>query len=362
MIDQTPTNGQPPTRAALLEAFEALKDGQPKMRTIDAAERLGVSEAELLAARTSDDIIRLDGDWAALITDLPALGEVMALTRNADCVHEKYGTFDNISIGPGHGLVLNDEIDLRLFMRHWRYGFAVTEEVPSGRRHSLQFFDIDGRAVHKIYVTDQSEMGAYWALVETYRAIRQHTPLNVMPVPPGPQDGPDETAPRDTLLSHWDALQDTHDFFGMLNEFGVSRLQAMRLAEGRFTRRLHPDAARLMLERAAETGLPIMCFVGNPGCIQIHTGPVKTIRPSGPWINVLDARFNLHLREDSIVSAWQVIKPTRDGNVTSIELYNAENSCFVQFFGERKPGRAELDAWRDLVSGMPGIEQQEAAE
>ena len=362
MTEQTTSTGEQPDAAALLQAFKALKGEQPKLRAIDAAGQLGVSEAELLAARVNDDIIRLDGDWAELIADLPALGEIMALTRNADCVHEKYGAFDNVSIGPGHGLVLNEEIDLRLFMSHWRYGFAVTEEVPSGRRHSLQFFDIDGRAVHKIYVTDQTEEGAYWALVETYRATDQHAPLKVLPLPPKPEDGPDDAAPREALLAHWDALQDTHDFFGMLHEFGVGRLQSMRLAEGRFTRRLDHNAVRLMLEQAADSGLPIMCFVGNPGCIQIHTGPVKTIKPSGPWINVLDPRFNLHLREDSIVSAWQVTKPTRDGNVTSIELYNADDQCFVQFFGERKPGKAELPDWRDLVEGLLDAGAKEAAE
>jgi putative hemin transport protein len=25
----------------------------------------------------------------------------------------------------------------------------------------------------------------------------------------------------------------------------------------------------------------------------------------------------------------------------------------VQFFGERKPGKPELDAWREIVAGLP---------
>jgi hypothetical protein len=37
-----------------------------------------------------------------------------------------------------------------------------------------------------------------------------------------------------------------------------------------------------------------MCFVGNRGCIQIHTGPVKNIKIMGPWLNVMDPGFNLH--------------------------------------------------------------------
>lgn len=56
-----------------------------------------------------------------------------------------------------------------------------------------------------------------------------------------------------------------------------------------------------------------MIFVGNPGCIQIHTGPVHNIKAMGPWLNVLDLDFNLHLREDEVTQVWKVGKPTRDG-------------------------------------------------
>ena len=79
-----------------------------------------------------------------------------------------------------------------------------------------------------------------------------------------------------------------------------------------------------MLERASADQLPIMCFVGNPGCIQIHTGPVQRIHVMGPWLNVLDQGFNLHLREDHIEDAWIV----------------------------RKPGKAELPQWRELADSL----------
>jgi putative hemin transport protein len=38
--------------------------------------------------------------------------------------------------------------------------------------------------------------------------------------------------------------------------------------------------------------------------------------------------------------------------VTSVELFDATGFCFAQFFGERKPGKSELEAWRDIVSGI----------
>ncbi len=133
----------------------------------------------------------------------------------------------------------------------------------------------------------------------------------------------------------------------------MSRTQALRFAEGRFTERAEPIAARRALEAAAETETPIMVFVGNRGAIQIHTGPVKKLVEHGPWFNVLDPGFNLHLDETQIAEAWVVVKPTEDGDVTALEVYDADGQQIVQFFGERKPGKAELESWREIVRGLP---------
>ena len=104
-----------------------------------------------------------------------------------------------------------------------------------------------------------------------------------------------------------------------------------------------------LLNEAAREKVAIMAFVGNPGMIQIHSGPVHKVAMMGPWINILDPRFNLHLREDHIASAWVVKKPTVDGLVTSVELFDAKGDTIVMFFGERKPGNHELCEWRHIV-------------
>ncbi len=338
---------------ALSEAYERLRFDHPGIRAREAAAMLGVSEAELVACRTGNGVIRLRDDFEAILKGLTSLGEVMALTRNDHCVHEKHGVYDKISIGPGHGLVLNHDIDLRLFMSHWRFGFAVREEAKSGVRSSLQFFDIDGSTIHKIYLTDASNRGAHDALIERFRAGDQSDDLCVTPLPSKPPERPDSEIDTRLFRAHWANLQDTHDFFGLLQEFGVTRLQAMRLAGTEFAHQVAPEGLRMLMEQVAAEQTPIMCFVGNPGCIQIHTGPVQTLKVMGPWFNILDPRFNLHLREDAIASAWVVKKPTRDGIVTSLELFDRHGYCFVQFFGERKPGKAELDAWRRAIDALP---------
>ena len=135
----------------------------------------------------------------------------------------------------------------------------------------------------------------------------------------------------------------------------LARTQALRLAGPGRARPVQPAALRLILEHAAANAMPIMVFVGNQGCIQIHTGPVHTLRQAGPWFNVLDPDFNLHLRETAIHTAWVVAKPTDDGQVTSLELFDAGGDAIATLFGKRKPGQAEDPAWRAALGRLPDL-------
>ncbi|MCY1545315.1 Hemin transport protein HemS [compost metagenome] len=150
-------------------------------------------------------------------------------------------------------------------------------------------------------------------------------------------------------------MQDTHEFFPLLRKFKVSRLAALAAAGEDLAQPVPVESVERMLESAAQSGLSIMCFVGNRGMIQIHTGPVKQLRRTGPWYNVLDPKFNLHLDTAAIASAWVVNKPTSDGWVTSLELYSATGELIAQFFGERKPGKPELAQWRELMASLCSV-------
>ncbi len=349
---------------ALREDFARMRrDARARHR--DIAARLGVSEGELVAAHVISNAAppdaevehlmkarRLQPAWPQIIASLEAVGEVMALTRNESCVHEKVGTYAHSSHNGHVGLVLGGAIDLRVFYRRWAHGFAVDEATVQGTQRSLQFFDATGTAVHKVFMRAHSDALAWEALITTFGADLQVPGIVVQPAEAPAAEQPDGAIDVPALRQAWASMRDTHQFFGLLKHHGVSRTQALRLADPRFVQRVEPDAATLALNAAAGGDVPLMVFVGNPGMIQIHSGPVKKIAVMGPWLNVLDNGFNLHLRADHIASAWVVGKPTSDGLVTSLELFDARGETIAMFFGERKPGRPELPGWRSLIQAV----------
>lgn len=315
------------------------------------------TEVELVASACGPQTgaiaaIRLDADWPTFLAKLPRLGFVKAVTRNASAVIEVEGTYDNIEFFGAHMGQSVSTIDLRIFVSRWGRGFAVREETKRGLSRGFQFFDKNGRAVHKLYLREASDAVFYETLVREHLADDQGPRETVEAPSPLPRIRPDSDIHLPAFRADWEAMKDTHEFFMLLRKHDVVRTQALRLIGPDLAAPAPIDAATLLLNRVANTDLPIMAFVGNPGMIQIHTGPIKKVVTMGAWLNVLDPGFDFHLRTDRIASAWVVRKPTADGVVTSLELYDASGDQIVLFVGKRKPGQQESGAWREVVESL----------
>ena len=234
---------------------------ETRARHRDIAETLGIAEGQLIAAHVGAGAeglraTTLGGPWPDLIEALEPLGVVMALTRNAACVHEKTGVYRAASHSGTMGLVLGGAIDLRLFYGRWAHGYAVDEPTAHGPQRSLQFYDPAGVAIHKIFQREATDRGAWDALVDRHADPAQTTDLALV-LPPGPDpERPDERIDIEAFRIGWAALTDTHEFFGLLRRHGLTRTQALRL--GRPGVRA-PGPSRVGTTRAAGCRAAMRC-------------------------------------------------------------------------------------------------------
>ncbi len=331
--------------------IRAFRAENPKMRERDIAARLNISEAALVAAEVGISAIRIDANVDRFLAHIASLGEIMALSRNESAVHEKIGVYENMKFGAQAAIVLGENIDLRIFPKRWAHGFAVTKTDGEQKRLSLQFFDKAGDAVHKVHLRPASNVAAYHAMVAELRVEEQSQEFveDRSGYDNGATDG---GVGRDELRDNWSRMTDTHEFFGMLKKLKIGRQEAIRTVGDDYAWRLDAGAVAEMMHASVREGLPIMCFVANEGTVQIHSGPIHNVQTMGPWINVMDPTFHLHLRLDHIAETWAVRKPTKDGHVTSLEAYNAKGEMIIQFFGKRKEGFDERPDWRTIMESL----------
>ncbi|MAC77730.1 MAG: hemin-degrading factor [Rhodobacteraceae bacterium] len=349
-------NDTPPLNPARIRARAAdITD----MRAREKADHLGIAEAQLVAAYVGHGTTAIAAHPDAIMPALTALGEVMALTRNDSCVIEKVGVYDNYRSGEHAGMVLNDAIDLRMFPSHWVSAFAVETQTDSGIRRSVQVFDAAGDAVHKVHLRDGSNLDGWATLVDTLKLDDQSDALSVDPRKPTevPKSNPEKL---DILRAEWARMTDTHQFNRLTSKLKMNRLGAYRIAGAPWVRPVAPDAIATALQAVSAQGAEIMVFVGNRGCIEIHGGPCDTIKVMGPWFNVLDAGFNLHLRADHLAEVWAVTKPTQRGDAVSLEGFDADGGLILQIFGRRSDAQESRPAWNAIVDAIPSLETETA--
>jgi len=332
-------------RAALAEAT---------LRPRDLAHGLGVTEADLVAAQVGHSASRIAADPDTLMRAICQLGEVMALTRNESVVHERVGSYDDWHPGQHAAMILGPEIDLRIFPSHWVHGFATKNESGKGPARSLQVFDASGEAIHKVYPREGTDLDLWDRVVAGLATgdISERLTLD----PPQPVDGARSRPEKaEELRTAWSKMTDTHQFLRLVARMKMNRLGAYRIAGEPFAERLAPEALNAALIACSGGAVPMMVFVGNRGCIQIHSGPIDQLKEMGPWQNVLDPRFNLHLRLDHVAEVWLVEKPTRRGPALSIEAFTEEGGLILQLFGYRKEGEEDVEAFERMTRDLPRL-------
>ncbi|WP_227285123.1 hemin-degrading factor [Boseongicola sp. H5] len=335
----------------------ALRDAMAEntgLRARDLATKLRVTEGELVAAQVGHGATRIEAHPDRLMPAVCTLGEVMALTRNDSAVHERTGRYETFHPGAHAAMVLGAEIDLRIFPSSWVHAFAVTNQGDTGPSRSLQVFDASGDAVHKIYPRDGTDLAAWDRLVT---ALATGDPSDrLMPVARQDVEPPRSRPEKaEELRTAWARMTDTHQFLRLVSRMKMNRLGAYHIAGAPFAEALAPGALNDALIACSESAIPVMVFVGNRGCIQIHSGGIETLKAMGPWQNVLDPRFNLHLRLDRVAETWLVEKPTKRGPALSIEAFDAKGGLILQLFGMRKEGAEDTDAFGDMTRALPRL-------
>lgn len=327
---------------------------------VDIAKILGMSEAELVHAQAGMNSIILDCKAEDILKDMTKVGKVLAITRNYACVLERKGAYPEGQYhnhGAVHmGALVSWDIDLRVFLNHWHHAYVV----ESNNRRSIQFYDEEGIAIHKIYEIEDTDKDAYNNLIRKYTAADQNTAFT----PAGEKSCPeyvDETAiDWQAFEVDYAAMGDVHQYHPLLRKYKTDRLTSYRNMSDEWAYRVTHKSLRLCLERAAETQTPIMMFAGNHGCIQINTDTVHNIVKMGEWLNVLDEGNTAHIKHREITDVWVSKRPFKHKceYVTCVDCFDKDGQIILTIFGKRREKTAELDAWRDIAFNLPRYEDK----
>jgi putative hemin transport protein len=295
--------------------------------------------------------LRLQGEFAPLLQRLATLGNLTEVTRNSSALLETEHVSGALYVNNELELAPTEALHLRIFYPQWEHGYALAEydAETQTQRHSLQFFDRHGSMMHQIVLVDSGDVDAFKQVVRDHRANEQLTPAQLVM----PSDEATEQALRkidvNALRADWAHTHNHQDFVQRQEVFDQQRLRKLRLAGKAFAYQVANDSARIILQRMTEFGTAIMAQVGNAGMVQAYYGKIKKIGSKNSRLKIANTGFRMLLREDHIDSIWVAKKPTTDGIITSLELFNRQGMHIASFLSKKDNGQPEPREWRESI-------------
>ena len=273
-------------------AFQA---ENPKIRIRDAAKKMHISEAELLSTEIDDGVsFLLIDNFKDFIKDVLMIDQIMFLIRNDIVVHEKTIKTRDVELIGNQIVNIKDsnsillEFDEKLF----KYAFFQKKIHANRELRSFQFFNNLGHATLKIYLKSK-DSDAFEDIALKYESkynyeIQSELNLN--------------------KAAHLESEINIHLPFSIdRNKVTESEMPL--------------NSLRLILESASDMKIPILIYGFGLGAVQYHMDTVRNIVDYGPWLNVIDKKFNLHVLESGLFKAILIQCDC-----------NKQKCCIVDFF------------------------------
>ncbi|MBD26097.1 MAG: hypothetical protein CMG46_14030 [Candidatus Marinimicrobia bacterium] len=263
----------------LLENYNTFKSNpdNKKLRIRDAASKLNVSEAELLSLKINNDVsYLLIPDFQQFFNKIiDNIDKVMFLIRSDFVVHEKIVSLSDLSYNDG-SIISNLDSSCPIISfdpKSISYSFFECNCHNEKRElRSFQFFDKYGDAILKIYL--KGDKSAAFERIADFYKINYNYELQKYII------NKKINIVEQSSFLHIDSL---------VNKKFINN-----------TKIINNDKLRFFLNAFSENEIPIQIHAYGINCIQYHRGIIKNIIDYGPWLNVIDKEFNIHILENKI--------------------------------------------------------------
>ena len=278
---------------SLKSEWKLFQSKNKKIRIRDAADQIGVSEAQLLSTEIGDDTLYLSiNDFSFFLKEVFSIDKLMLLIRSDIVVHEKTIKSRNIKFIKNQILDKNNDLILDFDQSLFKYVFFQNKVHANRQLRSFQIFNFEGKAVLKIYLKGK-ESSNFDRIAKKYTSDYNYQ----------------LQSPIKAVSSIGESQKIDAYFFDKNTEFRNSEISTKSL--------------RIILTKASDMRLPIQIHGLGLGTVQYHRDKVRNIVDYGPWINVIDRNFNLHVLESELYKS--VLSVCDKGN---------QKYCIVNFFNK----------------------------
>ena len=283
---------------AIKSKWKALLAENNKVRIRDAANQIGVSEASLLSTEIDEGVSFLDIDnYNIFFAKVLSMNKIMLLIRSDSVVHEKTITTKEIKLEKNKIIDVNGSPILEFNPNLFKYVFAQNKIHANKSLRSFQIFDNYGNAILKIYLKGNDE-SKFDQIASQYNADYNYE------------------LQSDTIIKRLQSEYIKREAIDFINKLEKKKTYQYDSGE---------NILRKILIAVSDTKIPIQIHAIGLGTIQYHRDSINKIIDFGPWINIIDKRFNLHAIESHLTQTTLNEYNANGDKSYSIDFYDKVN-------------------------------------
>lgn len=297
-----------PDPAAIRRRYEQLRSESPTLSAAGIAARIGVTEAELVAARVGCCVTRLRPEWRAILTRLGTLGPVKISTKSSLAKLAVVTRYPQTQSSERFLTFSSETADIRFSLGNVGSGFLLATPNPrTGKRErALEFFTREGHLAHRIELMPRSNVDAFEEIVEHFVARDNRMDTEAV-VPMNLRNPARPALDRQAFLDGWAGLKGPADFYELLRRHHLSRVEAIEAVAGVFSKQMELPCFQAYLRGLREGARPSTVMVSNHACAHAFRG-------------MFDDQITFE--PDQKIVVWRVDRPSARGTLRSIEVFD----------------------------------------
>ena len=271
-----------------------------KVRIRDAANTLKISEASLLSTEIDEKTYFLHiNNFEDFFNKILNIDRLMFLIRSDISVHEKVFNGADLQFKKNKFISKEDsDLILKFNKQLFKHSFFQKKKHGNRELRSFQIFDEIGNAIFKIYLKGKDK-SLFDQIALEYKTEYQYELQ--------------KESDKGEMMRNVGA-----NFLGTIDFYFIPKNNAFEIND----KKLNKNSLRNILIKASDSKLPIQIHGLGLGCTQYHYGLVKNIVDYGPWLNVIDKKFNLHILEKNLVKSSLYTYEVNKSQYYSVEFFD----------------------------------------
>ena len=314
---------------------------------------MDVSEAEIMATHCGCNATRLSPAWEELLLRITRCGRLRVKTQNKFAEMESIGNFGSISLKNNELKSLDGFGNLKINLDNLESAYAFESILENGKyEYSIHIFGLDGSPIHKFFLSENNSQEIFQWISSQLKHENQ-SPVQIIKQN---QKNPTRIIWNKTdhfcFIDTWNASKTNQDFSRLLKHFNITRAQALRLAEGEMTHRLGRFEFENLLKTVAKVQTPLTIQVGNAGGVHYFSGNIDRFMANDFSPSADGNYFKIRINRKGIADAWRVTMPTKDGKITSLELYDYNGGPIISFFNDMRRNKKDSPYWLKILNNL----------